>query len=169
MNTQPTQQQIGLLHHALGLCPEHRKSGRNHFVAGPGHHDLLDLEALVTAGLMKRAGRPAFLRGDDIVFCVTDAGYAMAIDNLPPPPQPRKRSRYDEYLRSECCETFAEWLGIQLPEMETRLSPIGREYRYTRRRYVRFELDVVAGEWKSTLKAAKASYKDALRRAKEEA
>lgn len=42
----PTEQQIELLHHALGMRPGQREGRRNHFVAGPGHYDMANLEAL---------------------------------------------------------------------------------------------------------------------------
>lgn len=34
--------QLKLLHHTLGLRPDMREPYRNHFVAGPGHHDQAD-------------------------------------------------------------------------------------------------------------------------------
>lgn len=42
---QATPQQVRLLQHTLGLSEHQRRSYRNHFVAGPGHHDMPDLDA----------------------------------------------------------------------------------------------------------------------------
>ncbi|OIJ40040.1 hypothetical protein [Massilia timonae] len=159
-----TERQLELLHHTLGVHPERRESHRNYFVAGPGHHDQQDLEALEAVGLMERGRTPAFLDKGDVVFQCTEAGRAYAIDNLPPPP---KYSRYEEYLRSECSEGFAWWLGIRVPRLEMDFQ-WGKptQYRYTRRDG--YEWVDVRGEWKSTKKEAKASYKAALKKHQDE-
>lgn len=158
-----TAHQIELLHHTLGVRPERREPHRNHFVAGPGHHDQADLEALEASGLMKRGRTPAFCDQTDVVFHVTDAGRAYAIDNLPPTPPPKKLSRYDEYRESECSEGFAWWLGINVPVVEMDYGWGSRKtwYRYVRR--TAYRSDDVHGEWATTKKDAKASYKEALR------
>lgn len=93
MTEQCTQRQVELLHHTLGLSIDHRDPYRNHFVAGPGHHDMPDLEVLEALGLMARSPTPKFCADGDIVFRVTDAGRAVALDSLPPPPKP---TRYGE-------------------------------------------------------------------------
>lgn len=158
--------QLGLLHHTLGVTPERRQPYRNHFVAGDGHHDMPDLVELEAAGMMVRRAAPAFCDPDDIVFLVTEAGRAFALDNLPHPP---KRSRYEEYLHSECCESFAEWMGIELPRVryESRWNHEKKchEGLYQYERYKRLDYDYtqhIAGDWKPTKKEAKASYKAAL-------
>ncbi|MEN1677932.1 hypothetical protein AAIH03_36905, partial [Pseudomonas aeruginosa] len=46
------EQQLRMLHHTLGLRPDQRKSHRNHYLAGPGHYAMSDLEALVEVKLM---------------------------------------------------------------------------------------------------------------------
>ena len=154
-----TERQLELLHHTLGLHPERRESHRNHFVAGPQHHDQQDLEVLESAGLMTRGRTPAFLDKGDVVFQWTEAGRTYAIDNLPLPP---KYSRYEEYLRAECSEGFAWWLGIRVPSLEIDF-PRGKptQYRYTRRDG--YDWTDVRGDWKPTKKEAKASYKAALK------
>jgi len=159
-----TAEQLALLHHTLGLHPERRASHRNHFVAGPGHHDQSNLEALEAAGLMERGRTPKFLDQGDVVFQCTDAGREYAVDNLPPPP---KYSRYEEYLRSECSENFAWFLGIRVPELQT---DYGSWRGPTRYRYVRrdaYDWEDVRGEWKTTKKEAKESYKAALKALKD--
>lgn len=156
MNAELSESQLHILHHTLGLTPERRDSYRNHFLAGPGHHDMPDLEALEAAGFVERRGAPKFCRENDIMFFVTDAGQTVAIDNLPEPP---KLTSYQEYLRSECCESFAEWLGIVEPEVQQ-----GRlGWKYERRRYDAVgRIEIVSGAWMPTKKEAKASYKEAL-------
>lgn len=155
-----TTHQLHLLHHTLGVNPERRNPYRNFFVAGPGHHDMDHLEALAAAGYMARGHRPAFLESDDVVFQCTDAGRAYALEHLPQPP---KYSRYDEYLRSECSEGFAWFLGIRVPDVEWN-HEWGKacRYRFVRRDWT-YHVDV-AGDWKPTKKEAKASYKAALRK-----
>lgn len=165
-----TQVQIGLLHHALGVSVHQRRPYQNRFVAGPGHHDLEDLEALERAGLMERVRTPAFLAESDIVFVVTETGRLAALDALPPQPTPPKRTRLDEWRARDGSESFGEFLcGDRLPEFEWRTAargqPAGRwgcEFRMFRCRYSHCEPEV-RGEWKCTKKEARASYKAALK------
>ncbi|WP_175762252.1 hypothetical protein [Burkholderia anthina] len=164
-----TPYQIELLHHTLGLRPDCREPYRNHFVAGPGHHDMRDLEALEREGLMMRGRTPAFLDNGDVVFTTTDAGRELAIASLP---APAKRSRADDWCDRDGSESFGEFLcGDRLPRVETRQSELDREtnrYRDEHRmyRFGQYPLHTrreVEGEWCSTKKAAKASYKAALK------
>lgn len=153
-----TEQQLALLHHTLGVTPKRREPYRNHFVAGQGHHDLADLKVLQEAGLMGRSPTPAFCDVDDMVFHVTDAGRAFALDNLPQPP---KLTKYGEYLDADTGHSFADFLGINPPRLETDFPLRGPTlYRYARCDW-RYKVDVV-GEWKPTKKEAKATYKAAL-------
>ena len=82
-------------------------------------------------------------------------------------------SRYGDYLDADSCLTFGEYLaGTRLPEFEHRAAGFlsGKyEYRMYRRvtRWFGSERDV-QGEWCPTMKAAKASYKVALRKSKQE-
>lgn len=70
--------QIDLARHALGLPNRSRKSYRNHFVAGPGHTDFNDWEAMVIAGhAVKRKG--SALSGGDSIFLLTRAGAELAL------------------------------------------------------------------------------------------
>lgn len=68
-----------------------------------------------------------------------------------PPKISRARKRYREYWRSESSLSFAEWLGIDVPERE--YSSLG----------VRMYNRKSAGQFCKTLKEAKASYKAALK------
>lgn len=154
-----TAQQVSLLHHTLGLRPDRRESTRNHFVAGQGHHDRPDLEALEASGLMARGRTPKFCDPEDIVFYVTDAGREVAMRELPEPP---KRTRYGEYLHADSCDSFGEFLcGYRLPTFQSRhLGSCKWEYRMSRGDcYSDWRVD---GEWCATKKDAKASYKAAL-------
>lgn len=160
-----TKSQLSLLHHTLGVTPERRDPYRNHFVAGVGHHDQPDLERLEVAGLMERAHAPKFLHDGDVVFRVTDAGLAYALEHLPQPP---KRSRYEQYLHSETDCSFAEFIGINKPVVETEYQARGRaRYRFARYDGHAWQRRLeVAGDWAETKKAAKGSYKAALKAAK---
>jgi hypothetical protein len=165
MSQQPTQRQIALLWHTLGLSPEQRQPYRNFFDADPGHHDMPDLEALETAGLMVRSKPPAFVRQDAIFFFVTEEGKALAISKLP---EPRKLTRYQQFMDSDCGNTFAEYMGINVPVLEYNRphGADGYQYRYVRTSYISWDPERIEGEWCSTKKEAKASYKAALKKAK---
>ncbi|MBF0035882.1 hypothetical protein HAX39_25435 [Citrobacter freundii] len=158
---------IELMQHALGISERHRESYRNYFLASADSPDDLAWQALVKNGLAKAGKAPEWSCGD-VVYQVTEAGKTVAISALP---EPKKRTRYDEYLHSEVCESFAEWLGIELPVYEER--EVGRykyEYRMVRRSRAYWDSYCdIRGEWKPTMKAAKASYKEALRKSKQEA
>lgn len=161
MNVTP--HMLHLLHHTLGLRPDRRESFRNHFLAGPGHHDQADLEALEVAGLMKRAKTPAFCDDGDVTFVCTDSGKDYAIHNLPPLPPEPKRSNYSDYIDADSGHSFAEWLGITKPEYEVRGTWGGFEYRMCRRDRSFYQINgTVSGDWMPTKKAAKESYKVAL-------
>lgn len=171
MTTSPANtQQIALLHHTLGLRVDQRTPYRNHFVASDGHHDIADLEALERLGLMGRAHTPAFCHPSDIVFCTTDAGRALALEMLPEPP---KLTRYREYLACDAQESFGEYLVKNLPKFETEFEyrKVGMRWRYVYRHrmyraiYSGYGYELyrdVQGDWASTKKEAKASYKAAL-------
>jgi hypothetical protein len=82
----------------------------------------------------------------------------------------RAQGAYRDYLHSECCESFAEWLGIELPcvrhESHWNREKECREDLYKYERFKRVDYDYteyIQGEWKPTKKEAKASYKAALK------
>lgn len=155
---------IELMQHALGISERHRESYRNYFLASADSPDDLAWQALVEHGLAKADKAPDWSCGD-VVYQVTEAGKSIAISALP---EPKKRTRYDEYLHSEVCESFGEWLGIELPVYEER--EIGRykyEYRMVRRSRAYWDSYYdICGDWMPTMKAAKASYKEALHKSK---
>lgn len=118
---------IELMQHALGISERHRESYRNYFLASKNSPDDLAWQALVSNGLAKAGKAPEWSCGD-VIYQVTEAGKAVAISALP---EPKKRTRYDEYLHSEVCESFAEWLGIELPIYESRVvGGYGYKYEY---------------------------------------
>lgn len=183
MNKKPTDAQVGLLWHTLGLRPDCRDSRhvcRNRFLAGPGHGDMPDLEALVALGLMGSRKPPAFCDQSEILYFATEVGERFAIAEMPPASPPPKRTKFDTYLdECECYDGFAHFLGINQPMFQQRGDWRNREYRMVRypresayrqhRRHYSFsqwspyEMLEVAGEWASTQKAAKTSYKVALK------
>lgn len=158
-----TETQLGLLHHTLGVTPEKRTPFRNHFMAGEGHHDQLDLKALEASGFMSRQDNAEWLGGGDL-FRVTDAGESYALDNLPATPPPAKKSAFDVFMDSDCGYSFSEWLcGWRMPKYELRGSHPG-EYRMWRWNYAYpGDSGRLHGEWCATKKEAKSTYKAALK------
>lgn len=158
---------IELMQHALGISERNRTPYRNYFLAGEGHTDNVKWEELVSDGFATSRPAPDFVGGGTL-YHVTEKGEEAAISALP---EPKKRTRYDDYLHSEVCESFGEWLGIELPVYENR--EVGRykcEYRMVRRSRAYWDSYYdVRGDWMPTKKAAKASYKEALRKSKLEA
>ncbi|UNB61878.1 hypothetical protein [Pseudomonas syringae group genomosp. 7] len=178
MENKPTEAQVSLLWHTLGLRPDCRDSRnvyRNRFLAGPGNDDTADLESLVNMGLMGSRKPPAFCDQSEILYFATEEGERFAIAEMPPAPPAPRRTNFDAYQdESECYDSFAHFLGIRMPRYQQRGELGKREYRMVRyRRNVgRFhspeylllcEPVDVAGEWCSHKKEAKASYKAALK------
>lgn len=92
---------IHVLLHTLGLDGNHRDAYRNHFVAGPGHHDEPHLAELVAAGLLELAPTPGFLDAGDVVYRATERGRSVAVaaNNRLNPPPGRAKARYLAWLR----------------------------------------------------------------------
>jgi len=70
--------QIALARHALGLKPGCLVSYRNRFLAGPGHPDYADWQAMVAAGQAKRL-ESEYLPPGDVLFYLTRAGAEAAL------------------------------------------------------------------------------------------
>jgi len=87
--------------------------------------------------------------------------YGDMADKLPKPP---RRSNYDKFQHDDVDMYFHEWLGINKPKFEHRGSWPKWEYRMYRSSYASYTGRDVEGEWAPTKKAAKASYKEALKR-----
>ncbi len=157
MANQIDQRHIELMQHTIGVNEQNREPYRNHYLAGDGHYANADLEVLVAAGYMTSQPAPT-MWGDCTVYCCTQKGSALAISNLP---APKKRSRYEDYLDSDTCQSFAEWLGIDVPGIEYgHWHPNQGKFRMVSRR--------ATGEWCDNRKDAKASYKAKLKAAKAE-
>lgn len=99
--------------------------------------------------------------------------YGEMADKLPKRP---RRSNYDKFQNDDCGYEFHEFLCIIKPEYETRGGDryweSGWHYRPREYRMYRRVGDLdwlaradVTGEWAPTMKAAKASYKEALKKA----
>nr|ELR5041426.1 hypothetical protein [Providencia stuartii]ELR5082488.1 hypothetical protein [Providencia stuartii] len=148
---------IELMQHALGINEYTRKPYRNYFLSSGKNEEW---DNLVKNGLAVSNKAPQGFCGD-IYYQVTDKGKNVAIAKLP---EPKKPTKYDEYLDADTCITFAEWLGIKLPEYEWRKRSNKYEYRmYRETRNQYWNLTRIEGEWMPTMKAAKASYKEALK------
>lgn len=89
--------------------------------------------------------------------------YGEVVDYKPPKLNSRKRTakrNYQEFQDADCGYDFHEWLGIDKPRVD---------YDNGKFRMYRISYDwkpSIYGEWRDTQKAAKASYKDALRKSK---
>jgi hypothetical protein len=155
---QISEAQLGLLWHTLGIRPEsryHRAVSRNYFLTSPGYDDANNLDVLVAQGLMKCGKPPAFCDQSEVVYRATDAGELFALRKMPPPP---KLTKYQQYLDEDIDCSFAVWLGIEKPKLEHR----GTSW-CSKDRQFRFKTSRAVGDWCTTQKDAKASYKEALK------
>ncbi|EPH1406029.1 hypothetical protein MMK79_004767 [Klebsiella oxytoca] len=156
---------IELMQHALGINERNRTPYRNYFLAGDGHADNEMWEKLVSDGFATSRPAPDFV-GGGVLYHVTDKGEELAITSLP---EPKKKTRYEEYLDADSCLPFGEWLlGYQLPEVEYDRHGKCRMFRCSYDTTYGYPRRDVQSEWCPTKKAAKASYKEALRKSKQE-
>ncbi|HBT3806993.1 hypothetical protein HII21_23850 [Klebsiella pneumoniae] len=156
---------IELMQHALGINERNRTPYRNYFLAGDGHTDSEEWEKLVSDGLATSRPAPDFA-GSGKLYHVTNKGEELAIAALP---EPKKKTRYEEYLDADSCLPFGEWLlGYQLPEVEYDRHGKCRMFRCSYDASYGYPRRDIQGEWFPTKKAAKASYKEALRKSKQE-
>lgn len=84
-------------------------------------------------------------------------------------PKPPRYTNFDRYKDEEWDCEFHEFLNINLPDFETRGRWPKYEYRMYRRDRTGYSYRDVEGEWAPTKKAAKASYKAALKMLREPA
>lgn len=109
----PTDQQIQILRHALGLDDTGRgREYRNHFATGPGTTDWSDIEALINSGLMEDRG-PVEMWGGLHGIVVTEEGKWIARQQDPLPKVSRGRQRYLRFLKEDSSLTFGEWLKTE--------------------------------------------------------
>lgn len=153
---------LHILQHSLGVDAYGQgRQYRNHYVAGGD--DVALCRELANLGYMKERAATQ-LSGGDPWFNVTDEGIDAVALFSPEAPPPPKRTQFDEYLDYDSCDSFGQWLlGNKMPEFEQRGSWGNYEHRMFRCRYSRREVEV-KGEWCKTQKAAKASYKEALKK-----
>ncbi len=151
-----SEKQLHILQHSLGLDKHGQgRSYRNHYCCGPGHTGYDDCVELVGLGFMVKHKGSLQMTGGDDVFVVTDRGKEAVTWNSPPAPKrTRSQENYRRFLRADCGSGFAEWIGASM-EQEHRYAPGRLEYRYLSRN------TGVYGEWRSTMKAAKESYREA--------
>ncbi|MBF8435359.1 hypothetical protein I1W58_28135 [Klebsiella pneumoniae] len=150
---------VELMQHALGVNERNRTPYRNYFLARDGHTDNEEWEKLVSDGFATSRPAPDFVGGGTI-YHVTGKGEELAIAALP---EPKKKTRYEEYLDADSCLSFGEWLlGYQLPEVEYDRHGKCRMFRCSYDASYGYPRRDVQGEWCPTKKAAKASYKEAL-------
>jgi hypothetical protein len=106
--------QLHILQHSLGLdrYGEGRQF-RNHFCTGPGCTDYEDCMAMVDYGLMRLCDHRVIYGGDS-AFQVTHGGIEYVALHSPKRPSEKKmtrsQKRYWQYLRTDCNESFGEWL-----------------------------------------------------------
>jgi hypothetical protein len=134
------------LRHMLGVSDDNHVPNRNYFLTTTPE----ELEGLETAGLVERFPTPSWTTGT--YFRATAAGIRTATAGL----RRQQHTAYEKYVRADSGLTFAQYLGINNPVTQC----ANGQYRVVR---VGRTLDVdVAGEWSTTKKEAKASYKKAL-------
>lgn len=164
MSTPLTPEQLHILQHSLG-CDKHGKTTyrgrdegdgcsiyhRNHFQTKATTPDGQLCESLVALGYMK-GGTALNLP----YYYVTPAGMeAMRTESPPPPKVSKSAARWAKYWRSsECFDGFASYLGFDAPKFES---------NYGRPALVRMRSSRAVGEWCTTMKEAKASYKKRMR------
>lgn len=100
------------MQHTIGLS---NGEVRNWFGTGSKGKDAIEFNKLVIGGLAISALAPSW-SGDDVIYYLTEKGKQVAKDNMPTPEPEKKLTRsqknYQDFLRSECDETFAEWMGF---------------------------------------------------------
>ncbi|MGM0935922.1 MAG: hypothetical protein ACQEWL_04800 [Pseudomonadota bacterium] len=156
-----SQSSIELMQHALGINERNREPYRNYFLSSGKNEEW---DNLVKSGLAVSNKAPQGVCGD-IYYQVTEQGKNVAIVKLPKPKAEKKNSNYEKYLDADTCLSFGEYiLGNELPEyryMHHRGKSMCMMRAYKWDKYsIRHEVE---GKWMPTMKAAKASYKEALK------
>lgn len=105
---------LHILQHSLGLDQygEGRRY-RNHFVTDSTSDDGRKCEQLCALGYMTAHGSLGELSGGMNTYSLTPAGIdAVALQSPAPPRLTHSQQRYRSFLRSDCGETFGEWLKL---------------------------------------------------------
>lgn len=119
-----TDQQLQILQHSLGRDEYGRRPAtnphedyRNYFVTDPNTVDYPVCRDLESLGLMGSSQPPTFIDQGSVVFHVTDDGVREVERLSPKPPKlSRSKQRYQQYLDSECSESFGEYLKHRMYE-----------------------------------------------------
>lgn len=108
-----TDYQNKLMQHTCGINKSPPED-RNWFGTSQGK-DAAEFDKLVVMGLAIRRDAPKWA-GNTWSYHLTEEGRKVAYDTLPEPEPIKKLTRsqqnYQDYLHSECSETFAEWMGF---------------------------------------------------------
>jgi hypothetical protein len=169
--------QIDLIAHSIGIniryalnsfrlkdktLPE--EFNRNYFCAGKSLHT--DFEFLVSKGLVKK--RKQF--DGQIFYFVTNLGqtefrkYFTRIVTDLYVPLTKSKATYQDYLYSDGCDSFTDYLGIWLPKFEKSGGYFSKNTDLIRMVSTNPNyLKTINGEYCKTQKAAKISYKLALK------
>lgn len=110
--SQPTQQQLELMCHALGICPEKTHPFRNHFAASPKSEDYKQWELMAAAGWATPGRTNGKLYANLVFYQVTEAGelHARVFNKSRKPKLTESQRRYQDYLDADTSETFREWI-----------------------------------------------------------
>jgi len=164
--------QIDLIAHSLGinyynakLSDEYRHKVlpddfyRNYFCVGDPNQFTDEMRSMEEAGLIETWSKP-----DNFFFAVTEKGIeefrlifkTEVTDKYVP--LSKAKQRYRQYLHDDISDSFSESLGIQKPKREQDRNGFWR--------FVSTKYDNVKGEFCKTIKEAKESYKEALKKSK---
>lgn len=107
-----TKNQFSVMFHTIALG---RIESRNWFGTKTNGKDYEDLKILVGLGLAYGNKAPSW-SGDDVVFCLTDDGKKIAIEEFErrkPPVKKLTRGQqtYQDYLHSDGWDSFAHYIG----------------------------------------------------------
>ena len=101
-----------LMQHTCGVS---NGENRNWFGTGITGKDAIAFNELVAGGLAVMRIAPEW-SGDDVTYHLTDEGKRVALMEMPKPDPVKKLTRsqknYQDFLRSECSESFGEWMGF---------------------------------------------------------
>lgn len=129
---------------------------RNYFLAGTDkHHSFNELKGLEDKEFMERQDHR-----NGLYFFVTEKGITrfreMFFEDVTSKFKPLTKNKavYQDYLHSDCADSFTDHLGIVLPKVK-----YGKEgVRIESQKYYGLR-----GDWKLTIKEAKVSYKEKLK------
>jgi len=126
---------------------------RNYYCSGDVDGDF---ESMIRSGMIDK-----WLRGEDTYYAISKKGITLfrqlfheriTLTYVKPS---KAKETYQHYIEvGDCFDSFAHYLGIQPPE---RLSDRKGNYSFYSEKHD------VSGEWKPTVKEAKASYKEKLK------